>query len=32
MRRVPGLVEVHADRPAEEVADELVALLRARES
>jgi tRNA dimethylallyltransferase len=31
MRRVPGLVEVRADRPAGDVADELLALLQARE-
>ncbi len=31
MRRVPGLVSVRADRPAEEVADEIVALAGARE-
>jgi tRNA dimethylallyltransferase len=31
MRRIPGLVSVRADRPPEEVADELVALAGARE-
>jgi tRNA dimethylallyltransferase len=31
MRRVPGLVSVRADRPAEEVADEIVRLAGARE-
>ena len=31
MRRVPGLVSVRADRPAEEVADDIVRLAGARE-
>ncbi|MDQ3745220.1 MAG: hypothetical protein M3444_12625 [Acidobacteriota bacterium] len=31
MRRIPGLVSVRADRPPEEVADEIVALAGARE-
>jgi tRNA dimethylallyltransferase len=32
MRRVPGLVPVRADRPADEVAREILALVHARES
>ncbi|MDX6485121.1 MAG: tRNA dimethylallyltransferase [Gaiellaceae bacterium] len=31
MRRIPGLVSVPADRPPEEVADEILALARARQ-
>jgi tRNA dimethylallyltransferase len=31
MRRIPGLVSVDADRPASEVADEIVALARSRQ-
>ena len=31
MRRIPGLVSVDADRPAEEVADEIVEVERARQ-
>jgi tRNA dimethylallyltransferase len=31
MRRIPGIVIVAADRPAEEVADDIVELARARE-
>jgi tRNA dimethylallyltransferase len=31
MRRIPGLVSVRADRPAAEVADEIVEVARARE-
>ncbi len=31
MRRIPGLVSVNADRPADEIADEIVKVARARE-
>jgi tRNA dimethylallyltransferase len=31
MRRIPGLVTVRADRPAEEVADEVLEMARARQ-
>jgi tRNA dimethylallyltransferase len=31
MRRIPGLVSVDADRPASEVADEIIALARSRQ-
>ena len=31
MRRVPGLVTVRADRPAEEIADEILEMARARQ-
>jgi tRNA dimethylallyltransferase len=31
MRRIPGLVSVNADRPAEEVADEIVEVARTRQ-
>jgi tRNA dimethylallyltransferase len=31
MRRIPGLVSVRADRPAEEVADDVLALARSRQ-
>jgi tRNA A37 N6-isopentenylltransferase MiaA len=31
MRRIPGLVSVAADRPADEVADELLEVARARQ-
>ena len=31
MRRIPGLVTVRADRPAEEVADEILEVARARQ-
>ena len=31
MRRIPGLVTVRGDRDADEVADEILALARARE-
>ncbi len=31
MRRIPGLVSVNADRPADEVADEIVEVARARQ-
>lgn len=31
MRRIPGLVSVNADRPAEEVADDIVEVARARQ-
>ena len=31
MRRIPGLVSVRADRPAAEVADEILEVARARE-
>jgi tRNA dimethylallyltransferase len=31
MRRIPGLVSVNADRPAEEVADDIVEMARARQ-
>jgi tRNA A37 N6-isopentenylltransferase MiaA len=31
MRRIPGVVIIDANRPATEVADEIVALARARE-
>ena len=31
MRRIPGLVSVNADRPADEIADEIVEVARARE-
>ena len=31
MRRIPGLVSVDGNRPADEVADEIVALARSRQ-
>jgi tRNA dimethylallyltransferase len=31
MRRIPGLVSVNADRPSEEIADEIVEMARARQ-
>jgi tRNA dimethylallyltransferase len=31
MRRIPGLVSVNADRPADEIADEIVEVARARQ-
>jgi tRNA A37 N6-isopentenylltransferase MiaA len=31
MRRIPGLVTVRADRPADEIADEILQVARARQ-
>jgi tRNA A37 N6-isopentenylltransferase MiaA len=31
LRRIPGLVSVNADRPADEIADEIVEVARARQ-